>query len=523
MPKITIDGQELTVAPGVTVIQAAEMAGIFIPRYCYHPGLSIAGSCRMCLVEVEGMPVLQIACNTRVQDGMKVSTDTQRVKTARQGMLEFLLSNHPLDCPVCDQSGECDLQNFYMEHGRYQSRFLENKVKKKKAFPIGPHVTLDQERCILCTRCTRFTEEVSRSHELGVFNRGSRSVIDLYPGKTLDNPYSGNVIDICPVGALTERDFRFQCRVWYLSTRDSVCHGCARGCNISVHYNVDRPYKAQGRRVMRIKPRFHPEINRWWICDHGRFDFRFHDLDRIEGPALRSDGRLQPADWEQALHRTAEALTAAIRESGPESVGVILSPQLSCEELLYCRALFVNGLGLEQVAFSNPWEEPGPEDELLMKADRNPNTWTAERLGLKGDTRTLLEGAARGRIRLLYVFRHQFSQPEPRELLSRVPGLIYQGTNWGPAAQAAAIVLAGATHVEKSGTFVNFEGRVQRFHQALAPLEDSRQDVDILTALAARLQVTVPASPESMLAQWAGVPVEDIGPEGLILAEVMTA
>jgi NADH-quinone oxidoreductase subunit G len=185
MPKITIDGQELTVAPGVTVIQAAEMAGIFIPRYCYHPGLSIAGSCRMCLVEVEGMPVLQIACNTRVQDGMKVSTDTQRVKTARQGMLEFLLSNHPLDCPVCDQSGECDLQNFYMEHGRYQSRFLENKVKKKKAFPIGPHVTLDQERCILCTRCTRFTEEVSRSHELGVFNRGSRSCIPAKPWTTL--------------------------------------------------------------------------------------------------------------------------------------------------------------------------------------------------------------------------------------------------------------------------------------------------------------------------------------------------
>ena len=227
MPTITIDGTSVTVEADATVIQAAEKCGIYIPRYCYHPGLPIAGSCRMCLVEVANIPKLQVACYTRVQDGMQVITNSDQVKKARQAMLEFLLSNHPLDCPVCDQSGECDLQNFYMEHGRYLSRYLENKIKRRKAFPIGPHVVLDQERCILCTRCVRFTEQVSRSNELGVFNRGNRSVIDLVPGTSLDNAYSGNVIDICPVGALTERDFRFKCRVWYLSTAQSICNGCS--------------------------------------------------------------------------------------------------------------------------------------------------------------------------------------------------------------------------------------------------------------------------------------------------------
>lgn len=523
MPKITIDGQELTVVAGVTVIQAAEMAGIYIPRYCYHPGLSIAGSCRMCLVEVEGMPVLQIACNTRVQEGMKVVTGSDRVKVARQGMLEFLLSNHPLDCPVCDQSGECDLQNFYMEHGRYQSRFLENKIKRKKAFPIGPHVLLDQERCILCTRCSRFTAEVSKSHELGVFNRGNRSVIDVYEGKVLDNPYSGNVIDICPVGALTEREFRFQCRVWYLSTQDSICHGCARGCNISLHFNTARTYKAQGRRVMRIKPRYHPEVNQWWICDQGRFDFKFHDLGRIEGPQIRQGTQLQAADWMDALDQAAAAIRSTIDEFGPSSVGVVLSPQLSCEELLYCKALFVDGLGLSQIGFRNPWEAPGAEDDLLMKADRNPNTWTAERLGFRADPRDLLKHAASGRIRLLYLFRHTFDSPEARELIGRAPGLIYQGTNWNPAAELAQVVLAGATHAEKDGTFVNFEGRIQRFHQALLPLADSRPDLDILTELAERLQVVMPESPEAALAGWTGLEWEEIGTSGVILAEALQA
>ncbi len=250
MPTLTINQQTITVPEGATIIQAADKLSIEIPRYCYHPGLTIAGSCRMCLVEIEKMPKLQPACNTRVSDGMVVQTNTEKVSKAVSGVLEFLLINHPLDCPVCDQAGECYLQEYYMKFGLYDSRMDENKIKRHKAEVIGPHVILDTERCVLCSRCTRFVREVSRTYELGIFNRGSHSEVRLLPGKSLDNNYSGNVVDICPVGALTDRDFRFQCRVWYLSQTDSICPGCSRGCNISIHVNRQRPHHAEGRRVM---------------------------------------------------------------------------------------------------------------------------------------------------------------------------------------------------------------------------------------------------------------------------------
>ncbi len=473
----------------------------------------------MCLVEIEKFPSLQISCNTTAQEGMTVVTESERVRNARQAMLEFLLSDHPLDCPVCDQSGECDLQNFYMEHGLYQSRFLENKIKRKKAFPIGPHVVLDQERCILCTRCTRFTEEVTATHELGVFNRGDRSVIDLFPGRALDNPYSGNVIDICPVGALTEREFRFQCRVWYLSTEDSICNGCARGCNISIHTNQSRAYKAQGRRVMRIKPRFHPEVNRWWICDRGRFGYEFIDKNRIEFPCLRRDGRLLPEEWDACLTAAAEAVRSTIDRHGAGSVGVIASPQMSNEELLLCRRLFAEELEVPNLAFSNPWEEPGPEDDFLMRADSNPNSRGAERAGFSGDARGILERAAAGEVKLLYIFRHAFDGREALDLLRKGERFIYQGTNWNAAAELAEVVLAGTTHAEKDGTFTNFEGRVQRFRRVLPPLEDSRDDTEILLALGDRLGIGLPSDTEGLLAEWTGLSPEEIGPMGTRLGE----
>ena len=517
MPTITIDGQEVTVEPGTTVIQAAEKCGIYIPRYCYHPGLPIAGSCRMCLVEIAKIPKLQVACYTRVSDGMEVTTNSEQVKKARQAMLEFLLSNHPLDCPVCDQSGECDLQNFYMEHGRYSSRFLENKIKRRKAFPLGPHVVLDQERCILCTRCVRFTEQVSKSNELGVFNRGNRSVIDLFPGMALDNRYSGNVIDICPVGALTERDFRFQCRVWYLSTAESICNGCSRGCNTTVSYNQVRPYKAQGRRVMRVQPRFNPDVNQWWICDIGRFGYGFADRDRIEFPHLRSAVRLEPVGWDSAIQAAAKRIGSAVETHGQDAVGVIVSPQLSNEELLYCKQLFVDGLGLTNIALTNPWEEALPEDDLLIRSDPNPNSTGARKVGFSGDARRLLEHAGAGDIKVLFIFQHDFQDPKALELLEKTESVIYQGTSWNPTAELADIVLASATHFEKSGTFTNFEGRVQRFNQALKPLEDSLPDTQILSGLAAELGMAMPDDPEQALEGWLGVNSEMIGSAGQTL------
>ncbi len=505
MPTITIDGQQVVVDPGTTVIQAAEKLGIYIPRYCYHPGLSIAGSCRLCMVEIEKMPKLQIACHTRVSDGMSVITTSDKAKQARRAMLEFLLIDHPLDCPVCDQSGECDLQNFYMEIGQYDSRFLENKIKRKKAFPIGPHVMLDQERCILCSRCVRFCEEISRTNELGIFQRGDRSVIDLYPGRQLTNLYSGNVIDICPVGALTEKEFRFKCRVWYLQSQDSICNGCARGCNIQIHYNTTRPYQSEGRRILRLKPRFNPYVNRWWICDEGRYGYEFINQNRIEYPYLRRGGKLGLSDWDTVLEEVPRALKTALDQYGPESIGVIASPQLSNEDLYLIRKVFSELMGVKDIGFKNPWEKPGYQDDFLIRADKNPNTRGAEEIGLTSSVRTILESAAAGRIKVLYIFQHSFDAPEALELLESIPGIIYQGSNWNPTAEQAHVVLPAATYAEKDGSFTNFEGRIQRFCRAVPPFEESKTDFEILSLLAEKLEYPLVYNhPADLFMEWRG-------------------
>ncbi len=506
MPTLTIDGQEVTVEPGTTVIQAAEKLGIYIPRYCYHPGLSIAGSCRMCLVEIEKLPKLQIACYTPASQGMQVRTTTPQVHDARKHMLEFLLTNHPLDCPVCDQSGECDLQNFYMEFGRYESRYLEDKIKRKKSAPMGPHVVLDQERCILCSRCIRFTEEISKSNELGLFNRGNRSVVDLQPGKTLDNPYSGNVIDICPVGALTEREFRFKCRVWYLAGQKSICNGCSRGCNITIQYNGSgRGYKAGGRRIQRLKPRYNPAVNQWWMCDEGRFGFEFIDRNRIEFAHRKEGGQLEAVDWEVALGEAVTATQAAIDKFGPTSVGVVASPQQSNEELYLLRHIFSELLGVARIGHRDPWEKAGFEDSFLVRGDKNPNSAGAEALGLNGKVGETLEKASSGEIKVLYLFHHKLEDEEALKLLNGAEMVVYVGTNWNAAAEAAHIVLPAATHAEKEGTFTNCDGRIQRFQRAVEPLEESRADIQILTDLAGMLGHPLPhVCAEDVFLEWQG-------------------
>ncbi len=515
MPRLTIDGQEVNVEPGTTVIQAAEKLGVYIPRYCYHPGLSIAGSCRMCLVDAENSPKLQIACYTPAVEGMKIITNNEKVKQARRHMLEFLLTNHPLDCPVCDQSGECDLQNFYMEYGRYESRFLEDKIKKKKATPLGPHVVLDQERCILCSRCTRFTEEISRSHELGIFNRGNRSLVDLHPGKTLDNPYSGNVIDICPVGALTEREFRFKCRVWYLASQPSVCTGCSRGCNVWIHFNASqRSYKNQGRRIQRLKPRFNPHVNQWWMCDEGRFGFEFIDQNRIEFPHLRQGSRLQPVDWEEALQTVVRATRSALDKFGPESVGVIASAMQSNEELYLVKKLFGDGLGVSNIGHRNPAEREGFSDDFLVRGDKNPNRAGAEALDLTASVDSILEKATHGDIKVLWVFHHEL----PPQALEGAQYVVFMGSNWNRTTESAQAVLAGVTHAEKDGTFSNFEGRIQHFQQAVPPLEESRNDVGVLLDLARRLDCPLDLQDAGdVFRQWCGKSLRELEPFGELL------
>lgn len=526
MPVITIDGNQIEVATGTTIIQAAEKLGIYIPRYCYHPGLSIAGSCRMCMVEVEKQSKLQISCHITAAEGMVVRTTNERVKQARQAILEFLLIGHPLDCPVCDQSGECDLQNFYMDYGQYDSRFLENKPKKKKATPIGPTIILDQERCILCSRCTRFTDEITHTHELGLFERGDRSVIDLAPGKVLDNNYSGNVADICPVGALTDRDFRFQCRVWYLRQADSICPGCSRGCNIHVHYNDVKPYASGGRRVLRLKPRFNAEVNRWWMCDVGRYAYKSIDDDRISESMQRTETGLERIEWDEALERVALRLREALEKKGPGSIGVLLSPQLTNEDLYLAGRLFGDHLGVTQMDYETPGEPRFEGDDLLLKADRTPNRTGARMLGVRANgsvSEALLEHARRGELEVLVVFGLDLSHiPDLAEIASKLRELVFVGSNYNATCEVASLILAGAVYAEKEGTFTNFEGRVQKLTQAILPLENALSEMEILVRLSKKLGHPLAfRQPEEVFQELAsrveafhGLDYERLGPQG---------
>jgi len=528
MPTLTIDGKQIEAPEGSTVIQAAEKLGNFIPRYCYHPGLSIAGNCRICLVEVEKNPKLQIACNTPVTEGMVVHTQSAKAEDGRRAVLEFLLANHPLDCPVCDQSGECDLQNFYMNFGLYDPRFREQKVKKKKAVSIGPHVMLDQERCILCSRCVRFTDEISKTGEFGIFNRGDRAELGLYPGQQLENPYSGNVIDICPVGALTEQDFRFKARVWYLSSAPTVCNGCAQGCNIDIHFVLDRPHLNEGARVLRLKPRYNAEVNQWWMCDEGRFGFGWTDHGRLRKVRSQSGD----STWEEAIAAIAPEL-AKLREKGSGSrIGVIASPQLTNEELFLIREIFQGALGA-RVTASVP-TPPGYSDDFLIKADKNPNTLGATLLGLAGpsapDAASLVDDALHGRIDALWVFGHDLTklfEEEKIRALSRKLGLfVFSGTNENPTASWSHWVLPTAAYVEKDGTFVNCHGRIQRIGRAFPPVADSREDWSMLLELARQLNhPLVWRKPQEIFqglaaafAPFAGLSYETIGSQGAPLA-----
>lgn len=495
MPTLKIDGKEVTVEKGRTIIQACEQLGIEVPRYCYHPGLRVVGSCRMCLVEVEKSAKLQVACNTPASDGMVVWTQSEKAQEARRSVLEFLLLNHPLDCPVCDRAGECELQNYYMKYGLYNSRLHENKMKRRKAFPIGQHVILDQERCVLCSRCVRFTDEISKTGELGIFNKGTWSEINVYPGRQLDNKYSGNVVDICPVGALLDRDFRYQMSVWYLKEQYSVCPGCASGCNIRVQYNLDRRYKVQGRRIMRLKPRFNEHVNKWWICDEGRYNYRWIDLDRIEEPAVQESDGLRPIDWKTLIAKVASEIRHTIDQHGPSAVGVIPSPRMTNEELYLVRKLFYEGLQIPTLPFSLPPDSKASEDNFLIKKDKNPNTKGAEVILSEqkaAPVGALLKAARDGRLKTLYIFHSnlvkEFGLDATREALNQVQTVIYHGTNRSEILDFAKYVLPAATYAEIEGTFTNFQGRVQRIFPAVPPLLESRPTVNILKDLADALQ-----------------------------------
>ncbi|HEY2994371.1 MAG TPA: molybdopterin-dependent oxidoreductase [Methylomirabilota bacterium] len=481
MPKLTIDGKEIEVEAGTNLIEVARRLGIEVPHYCYHPGLSIAGQCRLCMVDIEKAPRPTIACNTTATDGMVVHTDTERVRDTRRSIMEFHLINHPLDCPVCDQAGECWLQIYYMKHGLYDPRMKDEKVHKPKAVPLGPHVMLDAERCILCSRCVRFCDEITGTGELGIFNRGDHSEIGLFPGRDLVNNYSANVVDICPVGALTDRDFRFQVRVWYLDAAKSVCTGCARGCNVDVHVNRRRPHHADGKRVARLKPRFNAEVNAWWLCDVGRYHYESVDaLTRLTTPRRRNAGGATDVGWEDAIAGVGEVLG----RHQPDQVGVLASPQMANEDLIALKRV-LEARAIRNVAFDVPTGTRAEGDDFLLRADRTPNRRGAELIGLGGDAAGVLAAARAGRLKTLWVFHHDllgggWPAAEVTEALGKVETLIFTGSNANATSERAHWILPAAAWVERDGTFTNFEGRVQRFRQALEPMGQALPEWELL-------------------------------------------
>ncbi|MDD5558754.1 molybdopterin-dependent oxidoreductase [Candidatus Methylomirabilis sp.] len=501
MVELIVDGRPVQVSAGTSILEAVLQTGREIPHFCYHPKLRVVGSCRMCQVEVQGIPKLVISCATPVADGMEVFTASERVKKARNAVLEFLLLNHPLDCPVCDKGGECPLQNYTLRYGPGESRFIEQKIHRIKHQPIGPFIIFDAERCILCTRCVRFCQNVTGTSELGVFGRGDRSEIGLFPGQSLDNSYSGNVIDLCPVGALTSRDYRFAARPWDLVTQvPSICGLCSAGCNIT----VDVRHKERGRQMLRIRPRVNNEVNGHWICDEGRFEFHFAgDPGRIERPLVQRDGALLPVNWNEAIGRIADDLARILREKGAEAVGVIASARLTNEEAFLIRQLFGGRLGIPHIDYRvRRSQEPGgdvSEDHLLRRTDKYPNSVGMRALGLLPKTqgmgtREMLHAATEGRLAALLVFEEDLVTALSGELavaesLKKLELLVAHDLFLTATVKLAHVVLPGLSFYEKEGTFTNVAGRVQRLQPALEPFGHAIPLVEILQRLACQLEL----------------------------------
>jgi NADH-quinone oxidoreductase subunit G len=493
MPKLILDGEEIEVAQGTTVLAAALAHGRAIPHYCWHPKLSISGNCRMCLVEVEKSPKLVIACAAQVADGMVVRTETDRVKKARAAMMEFFLINHPLDCPICDQAGECRLQEYAVEHGTGRSRFVEDKIVLNKDVDIGPHVLLDQERCIHCSRCIRFCDEVSKTSELAFFQRGEKTVIGIYPGKRLDNAYSGNVVDLCPVGALTLKEFRFETRVWYLKNTPSVCAACARGCNVLVAVGQQQVLMTTAGqtddRIKRIVPRPNEDVNSHWICDEGRLSYRrFSAAARLAAAEVPAGN---PAEWDGAVAQAA----ALLRDAGQKKkLAAILSPRLTSEDVFAWRRL-VESLGGGRLGVRRIVR--GEDDALLVRADKGANAkGAAWILGEAATEAEVFAAAARGELSTLLVVGDPLDPADTAALepkiRSKIASVVFVGPFVSGAAEGADVRLPAAAWAEEDGTIVNFEGRVQRVRRCHPPRGEGRPGWRVACDLAAAAGAAMP-------------------------------
>ena len=447
---LTIDGVPVSVPAGTLVIEAAKQAGVLVPHYCYHPGLPVAGVCRMCLVEIEKAPKLQIACATTVTEGMVVKTQSVPAKDARKSVLEFLLINHPLDCPICDQAGECELQDFVFQEGRPATRYSPDYAKRfNPVEDFGPDVLYVPNRCILCTRCVRFMDDVAKEPVLNVSERGDRAFIGIHPEARLDHPWAGNVVDLCPVGSLLSKDFLHKARAWELDKTASICTGCSQGCNITLD--------TRDEVVVRVRPRPNLEVNRYFICDHGRMHYKWMNRgDRIEAPLVRRDGELKATDWDEALAR----VQGILRGASGKAVALV-SAGASSEALALVKRLLsgFSWTGAFQIVMGEEAPLAGVPN-LALRAERAPNAKGAENLGYTREYTQALETAKSAAVVLVL---------DDSECAVQTNGaLIYLGTVLGEdaACRSAEVILPIANVAEEEGTFTNRDGRDQRYYQA---------------------------------------------------------
>jgi len=517
---LTIDGRTVTAEKGRTVLQAAIEAGIRVPYYCYHPGLGIDGSCRVCIVKIEKMPKLQTSCSTPVAEGMVVYTQTPDVVEARASVFEFLLINHPLDCPVCDKGGECPLQDFSYSFGPNESRmgfprrvFDGEGVKADVDF--GPTLMLNRNRCILCTRCVRFMKEIDTDAQINIVDRGYGSEIATFQEEGVHSLLSGNLMDVCPVGAITTRDYRFKARPWdNPEAVDTICTLCEKGCNTTAWLKA-KPEWAKGARLARMTPRFNPDVNDYWMCDIGRFDYHWIEGDkRLQRPLIRKGAELQePASWSEALATIAERLVAA---GGPSALRFLISAHASLEELSVLGRLG-GAFSLPEEAVAISWRtraKPQPPNaKFKVPPVDAPNLTGARDLGFpisatangEADLSGLRREVEAGRVAALYVF-----DPGPDGSIGDVswviaakkagtlPLLVLHGVLLTALAKAADVVLPGASWIEKDASYVNMDGRLQASARAMAPPADAQEDWKILTdvGLALGAAVAYPGSAE---------------------------
>ena len=528
MPSFELDGKTVEFEPGEKILSAAMRAGIQIPHYCYHPGMSVVATCRMCMVDVIDMgngrpaPKLQTSCSMDAVEGMKVETMNEKVKDAKELVMEYLLINHPLDCPICDQSGECVLQDYSFEFGSGKSE-MEYSKRVYGWRDIGTFVALERNRCIHCTRCDRFTREITGTNEFGMFNRGHELTVDTYSDRPMTNQFQGNMADICPVGAITEKEFRFKRRVWKLKKTPSICVGCSTGCNVTIEYDKNE--------VFRLKPRDNPDVNKWWMCDQGRLTYKDLNIreNRVAHPLGKTAEGFQEISWENAFSAIQEKISE-LQPTSNEVIGLV-DTHASNEELYLFKKLLKEGFDSDQLFFPDlEWEQPVSDFFInsLITSDKSPNRAGARMLGLKGakSSEEVTSKISTG-TKVVLVFWKPFEDENLLSQTGNIPLVINIAAWQSGWSETADVTLPGRLHSEKDATYTNKAGRVQRVNTAIRAFHKTRPDWMVLCGLMELLDVDNKADSAEAVFQelsenekgFQGLQWESIGSDGINAAQ----